>query len=318
LTMTWTAPHAVSAEERLIYTLLAQPVTTAVAARREIASLQATLRETSRQQVVLETIVENLTASVIVVDLRTLETIRINRAGMDLLAMREGPENFGSVVERNLVFHPGASERMPREDWPLVRAVTTGRTVRSEMDILRYDGLRIEVDIVATPIRDDSGAITTAMLTFQDLGPMRRAERERLRIQEELISAQAAALVERSTPLIPISDEIVVTPIIGSIDIGRGKLMLDALLQGVSRSHARFAIIDITGVPTIDAQATGALTGAAAALRLLGVEPVLTGLRPEVAQTLVGMGVDLGGIATLGTLQSGIAYANRRMGRRVM
>ena len=89
--------------------------------------------------------------------------------------------------------------------------------------------------------------------------------------------------------------------------------MLEALLEGVSRTRARFAIIDITGAKTIDTQAAGALTGAARALRLLGVTPVLTGIRAEVAQTLVGLGVDLRDVMTLGTLQSGIAYATQRM-----
>src|SRR5262249_9399942 len=112
--------------------------------RREVASLQGALQETGSQQIIAETILESLAAGVIVIDLATLETIRVNRAGMDILAMRNGPENFGSVVKHNLVFHPGAGELMPSEDWPITRAIATGQTVRGEMDILRYDGVRLE------------------------------------------------------------------------------------------------------------------------------------------------------------------------------
>jgi anti-anti-sigma regulatory factor len=128
------------------------------------------------------------------------------------------------------------------------------------------------------------------------------------------VAGYQEALAERSNPLIPISDDIVVTPVIGSIDVERGKLLLEALLQGVSRSRAQFAVIDVTGARTMDTQAAAALMDAARALRLLGVEPVLTGIRPEVAQALVQLGVDFGGVVTLGTLQKGIAYASRKKG----
>src|SRR6185369_9231736 len=131
----------------------------------------------------------------------------------------------------------------------------------------------------------------------------------RMRMQEELINVQAAALAERSTPLIPITDEIVVVPLIGSLDTDRGSQLIDTLLHGVSQNRARVAIIDITGVRTLDTQAASTLTGAAQALRLLGVEPVLTGIRAEVAQTLVTLGVRLEGISTRNNLQSGIALA---------
>jgi len=122
---------------------------------------------------------------------------------------------------------------------------------------------------------------------------------------------QAAALAERSTPIIPISDEIVVVPLIGSLDADRGVQLLDTLLSGVSQNRARVAIIDITGVRTLDTQAARTLTSAAQALRLLGVEPVLTGIRAEVAQTLVTLGVRLDNIATRNNLQSGIALAQK-------
>jgi anti-anti-sigma regulatory factor len=126
---------------------------------------------------------------------------------------------------------------------------------------------------------------------------------------EETIQAQNAVLAELSTPLIPISDEVMVMPLIGAVDSQRAQQVLESLLQGIASSGARVAILDITGVPVVDTQVANALIRAAQAVKLLGAHVVLTGIRPEVAQTLVGLGADLGGIVTRSSLQSGIAYA---------
>ena len=142
-----------------------------------------------------------------------------------------------------------------------------------------------------------------------DLTERKRAAEEHARLQERIIQAQAATLAELSTPLIPISDHVVVMPLIGAIDSDRARQVLETLLHGIERSHARVAILDITGVPLVDTQVAKSLIVAAQAVRLLGARIVLTGIRPEVAQTLVGLGVDLGDIVTHSTLQSGIAYA---------
>lgn len=129
------------------------------------------------------------------------------------------------------------------------------------------------------------------------------------RSREEVITAQKAALRELSTPLIPISDTVMIMPLIGTIDTARAQQVIETLLEGVSTSRARTAIIDITGVLLVDTQVANALIQAAQAVKLLGAQVVLTGIRPEVSQTLVGLGVDLRGIVTKSTLQSGIAYA---------
>ena len=129
---------------------------------------------------------------------------------------------------------------------------------------------------------------------------------------EETIQAQNAVLAELSTPLIPISDQIVAMPLIGSVDSRRAQQVIETLLQGIAASGAQVAILDITGVPVVDTQVADALIRAAQAVKLLGAQVVLTGIRPEVAQTLVGLGTDLRGIITRSSLQSGIAYASSR------
>jgi rsbT co-antagonist protein RsbR len=127
--------------------------------------------------------------------------------------------------------------------------------------------------------------------------------------QQEIIRAQAAALADLLTPLIPISDDVVVMPLIGLMDSRRAQQVMDTLLTGISARRARVAILDITGVSVVDTMVASSLIQAAKAAKLLGATVVLTGIRPEVSRTLVGIGAELSGIETHGTLQSAIARA---------
>jgi rsbT co-antagonist protein RsbR len=161
------------------------------------------------------------------------------------------------------------------------------------------------------PLRDRADKVIGILVMFEDTTAYKHAEEERSRLKDDLIRAQAMALEELSTPLIPISDNTVVMPLIGTIDSRRSQQVLEALLNGVSETRTEVAILDITGVPVVDTQVANALISAAQAVRLLGAQVVLTGIRPEVAQTLVGLGVDLTGIVTHSTLQTGIAFALR-------
>ena len=113
----------------------------------------------------------------------------------------------------------------------------------------------------------------------------------------------------RCVSIAPTSGIATTWPLIGSIDSRRAQQVLDTLLHGITERHARIAILDITGVPLVDTQVANALVAAAQAVRLLGAQVILTGIRPEVAQTLVGLGIDLAGLVTRATLQDGIAYA---------
>ena len=147
---------------------------------------------------------------------------------------------------------------------------------------------------------------------YEDVTETKANEAERIRLQDEIIRAQEAALSELSTPLIPISEQIVVMPIIGTVDTGRAQQVLQTLLTGVDLHHAAFVILDITGVPVVDTQVANALLHAAQAVKLLGAQVVLTGIRPEVAQTVVQLGIDLRHLVTRSTLQAGIEYALTR------
>jgi PAS domain S-box-containing protein len=173
------------------------------------------------------------------------------------------------------------------------------------------DGERFPGDLAVFVTRDADGNPQQFIAIANDISDQVAAEAERESLQEQLINAQRDALRELSTPLIPISDEVVIMPLIGTIDSGRAQMVLETLLEGVARYQASLAILDITGVVTVDTQVAQALVGAARAVRLLGAQVMLTGIQPQIAQTLVHLGVDLSGIQTQGSLQAGIAAALR-------
>ena len=163
-----------------------------------------------------------------------------------------------------------------------------------------------------------NGGALDAVVLIRDITERSRAEateKER-RVQEEVIRAQAEILASLSSPIIPISDEVVVVPLIGDLDVARVARAQEIVVKGMVERRAEVAILDITGVPTMSAEAGDALVQIARAVRLVGAEVVLTGLRPAIAQMLVALGVNLESIVTTGTLQSGIALAMNRRNRK--
>lgn len=132
---------------------------------------------------------------------------------------------------------------------------------------------------------------------------------EQLQQQNALLSRQAEALRQLGTPILPLAQNVIALPLIGDIEPSRAEQLLQVLLDGVTAHQARVAIIDVTGVRTLGTFGAASLLRAARATRLLGAIPVLTGLRPPVAQELVELGVELQGLEVLGSLQDGIAFA---------
>ncbi|UQA59428.1 GAF domain-containing protein [Polyangium aurulentum] len=130
------------------------------------------------------------------------------------------------------------------------------------------------------------------------------------RSQEDVIRAQSEAIAELSLPLIPITDDVLVMPLIGPIDERRAERVISALLAGIGARGAKAAILDVTGVPVVDAQVGGVILRAANAARLAGARVVVTGAKPAVARMLGDLGAWMGGVTTCSTLKSGIALAD--------
>ncbi len=146
----------------------------------------------------------------------------------------------------------------------------------------------------------------------QELLQRLEAEEQREALNAQMLSSQKERLAELSTPLLPIANDIVVIPLIGTMDSERADQVLSVALDGAQRLSARFVILDVTGLKHVDTHTAGMLANVAAALRLLGAETVITGIRPKIAQTLIALDVNLHSFVTMATLQSGMDYALKR------
>ncbi|MDQ0159221.1 STAS domain-containing protein [Alkalibacillus salilacus] len=124
-----------------------------------------------------------------------------------------------------------------------------------------------------------------------------------------ILSMQKLALEELSAPLIPVMDEITVMPLVGTIDTDRAKLIMENLLNGVVKNRTDVVLIDITGVPVVDTMVAHHIIQAAEAVRLLGATCILVGIRPEIAQTIVNLGIDLSQFPTKSSLKKGFETA---------
>jgi len=145
-----------------------------------------------------------------------------------------------------------------------------------------------------------------------ELAERRRAEQARATLQDEIIRAQDERLAELTAPMLPITHQILVMPLIGTMDEARVEQVRWAALSGAAARKARYVILDVTGVRTVGEAFAEALVRTASALNLLGVRVIITGIRPEMARALVDLGLDLGTLVTHGTLESGFAYAMAR------
>lgn len=135
--------------------------------------------------------------------------------------------------------------------------------------------------------------------------------------RERIIREQQDAIRELSTPVLPVREGLLILPIVGVIDPQRARQLTEQLLRGIRANRAKVVVIDITGVPSIDSTVANHLVLTVEAARLLGATAIVTGLSPEIAQTLVTIGVDLTKMNTVGDLRGGIEEADRTLGFQV-
>lgn len=136
--------------------------------------------------------------------------------------------------------------------------------------------------------------------------------------RERIIRQQQEAIRELSTPVLQVRERLLILPIIGVIDAQRARQLTEQLLRGIRANRAKVVVIDITGVPSVDAAVANHLVQTVDASRLMGASVIVTGLSSEIAQTLVTIGVDLGKINAIGDLQGGIEEAERLLGYKVI
>lgn len=135
-----------------------------------------------------------------------------------------------------------------------------------------------------------------------------------VRGREEVIARQGQQLLELSTPVVQLWDKIIALPLVGTLDSNRAQVVMESLLEAIVDQHALIAILDITGVPTVDTLVAQHLLKTVTATRLMGADCIISGIRPQTAQTIVQLGIDLTDITTRATLADALATAIRRVG----
>jgi rsbT co-antagonist protein RsbR len=157
--------------------------------------------------------------------------------------------------------------------------------------------------------------ITTASLLFDNLGLYTFEVYQKTR--EQVIARQQQELLELSTPVVQLWDNILALPLIGTLDSARTQVVMESLLEKIVETGALIAIIDITGVPTVDTLVAQHLLKTIAAARLMGADCVISGIRPQIAQTIVHLGVNLEDVITKATLADAFIVALKKTGSSV-
>jgi rsbT co-antagonist protein RsbR len=129
-----------------------------------------------------------------------------------------------------------------------------------------------------------------------------------VRVREGLIADQAEQLLELSTPVVKLWEGVVAVPLVGTLDSARAQVVMERLLQTLVDTSSPYAIIDITGVPAVDTQVAQHILKTVVAARLMGADCIISGIRPQIAQTIVALGIEFGDIATKASLADALRY----------
>ena len=189
---------------------------------------------------------------------------------------------------------------------------SSGAPLQTEDEINYADGTLRTIWTRKFPLRGPSGAVIGLCCFITDITDLRNRQmavaqlEDQLRDQQVLISSQANLLDELAVPAIEVWDGVVLLPLIGTIDSRRAENVMDRMLEAITESGAHHVILDISGVPLVDTAVAAALLRGVQASKLLGCTCVLVGIRPEIAQTLVQLGVDFSQIATRASLKQAL------------
>jgi rsbT co-antagonist protein RsbR len=232
-------------------------------------------------------------------------------------------ESLAAVASTGRIEDPGAAgftvvrDQLGRMAAGRARAGASPSQVSSEMAELRPPA--VELLLADLQGADERYALecTTALTVL--MGTLRLVVMETsISENQALVDRQRLQLMEVATPVIKLWEGIVAVPLIGTLDSARSQVVMETLLNTVVDQHARFAILDITGVPTVDSLVAQHLMKTVAAARLMGAECIVSGIRPAIAQTIVHLGLDLGPVVTRASLADALSYALRRQGADIV
>ncbi|MFJ6694251.1 STAS domain-containing protein [Streptomyces sp. NPDC091294] len=239
------------------------------------------------------------------------EAVEAGKAVVDALAQVadaarvEDPDAAGFTAVREQLARMGAARS---------RSGLSTAQVSSELAALRPPVENLLVadlpeDASAEHVRDCVGTLSVLMGTLRVV-VMQTALSE----GQALIDRQRLQLLEVATPVIKLWEGIVAVPLIGTLDSARSQVVMETLLESIVEQQARYAILDITGVPTVDSLVAQHLMKTVAAARLMGAECIVSGIRPAIAQTMVHLGLDLGTVVTRASLADALGYVLHQLG----
>ncbi|MET9452586.1 STAS domain-containing protein [Streptomyces cinerochromogenes] len=207
-------------------------------------------------------------------------------------------------------------EQLGRMSATRARTGSTPAQIAEEVAGLRASAVELLREEFADPAAPQAQECVLALTLL--LGTLRLVVMETaLDANSELIERQRQQLLEVATPVIKLWEGTVAVPLIGTLDSARSQVVMESLLEAIVDQRARYAILDITGVPTVDSLVAQHLMKTVAAARLMGAECIVSGIRPAIAQTIVQLGIDLGSVLTRASLSDALAYALGKQGIEV-
>jgi PAS domain S-box-containing protein len=226
--------------------------------------------------------------------------------GGNVASWNAGAERFKGYRAEEIIgqhfscFYPTEAVQRGLPEQELNAAAKDGR-FEDEGWRVRKDGKKFWANVIISALREKDGTLRGFSKVTRDLTERKQAE--------EQIRQQSNEIMELSTPVMQVWQGVVVAPLIGSLDSNRTQQFMERLLNRIVETNSPVALVDITGVPTIDTQTAQHLIETISAVRLLGAQVVLTGVRPAIAQTLVHLGIDLSNIVTRASLSAGLQVA---------
>ncbi|MER6113514.1 STAS domain-containing protein [Streptomyces hirsutus] len=238
------------------------------------------------------------------------EAVEAGKAVVDALAQVADAQR---VEDSDAAGFTGVREQLGRMSASRSRAGLSVTQVSNELASLWPPVDKLLTSELEERPAEELRACTTTLSTL--MGTLRVvAVQTALSEGQALIDRQRLQLLEVATPVIRLWDGIVAVPLIGTLDSARSQVVMETLLNAVVDQHARFAILDITGVPTVDSLVAQHLMKTVAAARLMGAECVISGIRPAIAQTMVHLGLDLGSVLTRASLADALGYCLNELG----
>jgi PAS domain S-box-containing protein len=288
-------------------------IAVAIQNARMVGNIQQLVDERTREVTIFYSLAENATYGVLMTTPEGTVTYA-NRANHQMFryGYSEGMrEMIGMSISQ--FFTPDVVEQFAEQ----VPDLLAGKSWQIELDGMRKDGSKLNLLMLAFAILDDLGEPLAIVFILRDMTEQKQLEAERERLDHDILAAHERLITELSAPLIPITEGILVLPLIGTVGSIRAQHVMESLLQGVENYDAETVLIDVTGVPVMDTSVANHLIQMTDAAGLLGARVVLVGITPQVAQTIVELGVDLSSITTRSNLQGGVEYALRLQGQRI-